>query len=55
MGKGCEKEAEEFNAKAYATYLLTEGSIAEKRELLSNLKSRLSLANKMITLRPETT
>lgn len=53
LGRGREKEAEEFNAKAYATYLLTEGSIAEKRELLSNLKSRLTLANKTIRLRQD--
>mgnify|MGYP001605520261 CR=1 FL=1 len=55
LGKGKEKSApEEFDAKAYAIYLLTEGSIIEKRELLSNLKSRLILKDKVITLRPET-
>ncbi|TSD07518.1 MAG: hypothetical protein Greene07144_860, partial [Parcubacteria group bacterium Greene0714_4] len=55
LGKGKEKsEVEEFDAKAYAIYLLTEGSIIEKRELLSNLKSRLILKDKVITLRPET-
>jgi len=56
LGKSREKrdEDEEFDAKAYAIYLLTEGSITEKRELLSNLKSRLILKDKVITLRLET-
>jgi len=45
---------DEFDAKAYAIYLLTEGSITEKRELLSNLKSRLILKDKVITLRLDT-
>jgi site-specific DNA recombinase len=56
LGKSKEKHAEneEFDAKSYAVYLLTEGSIIEKRELLSNLKSRLILKDKVITLRPET-
>ena len=55
LGKSREKrdEDEEFDAKAYAIYLLTEGSITEKRELLSNLKSRLILKDKVITLRLE--
>ena len=43
-------EPEEFDAKSYAVYLLTEGSITEKRELLSNLKSRLTLKGKAITI-----
>lgn len=52
LGKGREKrdEDDEFDAKSYAVYLLTEGSITEKRELLSNLKSRLTLNNKTIHL-----
>lgn len=55
LGKSREKrdENDEFDAKSYAIYLLTEGSITEKRELLSNLKSRLILKDKVITLRPE--
>jgi hypothetical protein len=55
LGKSREKqnEDEEFDAKSYAIYLLTEGSIAEKRELLSNLKSRLILKDKIITLQQE--
>ena len=31
-------------------YLLTEWSMAEKRELLANLKSRLTMKNKVLTL-----
>ncbi|OHB23794.1 MAG: hypothetical protein A3J67_02910 [Parcubacteria group bacterium RIFCSPHIGHO2_02_FULL_48_10b] len=56
LGKSREKntEGDEFDAKSYAVYLLTEGSITEKRELLSNLKSRLILRDKAITLRLET-
>ena len=36
--------------KAYAVYLLTEGTMAEKRELLANLKSRLTIKNKVLAL-----
>jgi hypothetical protein len=51
LGKGREKfEPNEFDAKSYAVYLLTEGSITEKRELLSNLKSKLTLENKTISI-----
>jgi len=51
LGKNREQiGVEEFDAKAYAIYLLTEGTIPEKRELLSNLKSRLILKNKILTL-----
>jgi site-specific DNA recombinase len=55
MGKSREKTsaAEEFDAKSYAIYLLSEGTMIEKRELLSNLKSRLILKNRVISLRPE--
>lgn len=36
--------------KNYAKYILREGNIFEKRELLTYLKDRILLANKMITL-----
>jgi len=39
-----------INTKIYAKYLLKEGSIIEKRELLSNLKSKLVLKNKIVYL-----
>ncbi|PIS41270.1 MAG: hypothetical protein COT25_04035 [Candidatus Kerfeldbacteria bacterium CG08_land_8_20_14_0_20_42_7] len=51
LGKSKEKKAEEaFDMKAYAVYLLTEGSMAEKQELLANLKSRLTMKNKVLAL-----
>jgi site-specific DNA recombinase len=54
LGKGREKsETDEFDAKSYAIYLLTEGSLQEKREVLSNLKSKLTLQNRVISLRQE--
>ena len=39
--------------RSYAVYLLTEGSATEKRELLGNLRSRLMLDNKVLTLLKE--
>jgi len=56
LGKSREQSTklEIFDAKAYAVYLLTDGSITEKRELLSNLKSKLMLKNKVISLMPAT-
>lgn len=50
---GIKKQAEakdKINAKIYAKYLLKEGSIVEKRELLSRLKTKLVLKDKMIYL-----
>ncbi|MBU0613549.1 recombinase family protein [Patescibacteria group bacterium] len=40
----------EINIRKYAKYLLKEGSITEKRELLANLRSRLIYQDKTITL-----
>ena len=40
----------EFNVKDYATYVLQEGTILEKRELLACLKSKLIFKNKTIML-----
>ena len=48
-----ETEPDEFDMKSYAVYLLTEGSATEKRELLGNLRSRLMLDNKVLTLLKE--
>jgi len=52
LGKSREQdpEPEMFDAKSYAVYILTEGTITEKRELLSNLKSRLMLKNKILSV-----
>lgn len=47
------KEKEQFqevDIKNYAKYILKDGTMAEKRELLANLKSKLLLRNKMVYL-----
>jgi len=41
---------QEFNIRAYARYVLKEGSIVEKRELFSCLKSKLVMKNKELSL-----
>lgn len=43
-------DEEEVNIRIYAKYLLKEGSVTEKRELLSNLRSRLIYKDKTPTL-----
>jgi len=51
LGIKKEKEVQkEINVKNYAKYILREGTILEKRELLSSLKTKLVLKNKMIRL-----
>lgn len=46
----------EFDIKAYAKYILAEGKINEKRELLASLKSRLVLGkDKKLTLKKDET
>ncbi|MBU1149121.1 zinc ribbon domain-containing protein [Patescibacteria group bacterium] len=40
----------EINIRKYAKYLLKQGSVTEKRELLGNLRSRLTYKDKIITL-----
>ena len=45
-----EKPVETIDIRTYAKYLLKEGSITEKRELLANLRSRLIYKNKKIIL-----
>jgi site-specific DNA recombinase len=42
---------QDIDIRAYAKYLLCEGSIPEKRELLTCLKSKITLANKTVLLR----
>ena len=44
----------ETDIRKYAKHLLREGNPTEKRELLSNLKSRLIYKDKCITLAPDT-
>jgi DNA invertase Pin-like site-specific DNA recombinase len=43
-------EENEVNIRQYAKYLLKEGSVPDKRELLGNLRSRLNYKDKKITL-----
>jgi len=51
LGKGKDSKPEEdLDIKIYTRYLLKEGSIIEKRELLANVKSQLKLKNKQIIL-----
>lgn len=44
---------EKVDIRAYAKYLLCKGSIDEKKELLANLKNRLSYQNGRIVLHLE--
>ncbi len=48
--KNGEKAKQEISVRNYAKYILKEGTISEKRELLVNLKSKLVLKNKVISL-----
>lgn len=43
-------DEDDVNTRAYAKYLLREGSATEKRELLANLRSRVMYKDKKITL-----
>ena len=47
------KSRKGINLRNYAKYLLKEGSVIEKRELLACIKSKLILAAKILTLKPE--
>lgn len=40
----------EYNPKKFAEHVLTEGTVEEKRELLSNLKSKLTLKEKKVSI-----
>ena len=42
--------ARKIDIKEYAKYILREGHIIEKRELLGSLKSKLVLTDKILTL-----
>jgi len=51
LGKGKESgESDAVDVKTYAKYILTEGTLNEKRDLLANLRSRLVFKDKKITL-----
>jgi len=45
-----QKSPDDVDVRTYAKYLLQEGSIIEKRELLANLKGRMVYTDKKITL-----
>lgn len=47
------KETQETDIKNYAKYILKEGSVSEKRELLGNLRSRIIYKDKVLTLLSE--
>ena len=44
------KKQKDIDIRNYAKYLLKEGSILEKRELLVNLKSKLVVKNRKVYL-----
>lgn len=44
------KVEKEIDIRTYAKYLLREGSVIEKRELLSCIKSRLVIVKRIVTL-----
>jgi hypothetical protein len=51
MGKNDEDyKVKDVDIRNYAKYLLTEGSIFEKRDLLTCLKSKLSIIEKKLIL-----
>jgi hypothetical protein len=43
-------EENDVNIRQYAKYLLKEGSVSDKRELLANLRSKLNYKDKKITM-----
>ena len=47
------KNTQDTDIKNYAKYLLKEGSVSEKRELLGNLRSRITYKDKVLTLLTE--
>lgn len=49
-GKSEVVKINDIDVRNYARFVLTEGSILEKRELLGNLKGRILLKNKLITV-----
>jgi len=44
---------EDIEVRNYAKYILRDGPIYEKRELLGSLKSKLTVANKIVQLRQD--
>jgi hypothetical protein len=50
LGLNAEDTIKEIDIKAYAKYILKQGGIEERRELMRSLKSNLTLINKIITI-----
>ena len=50
MGIKGKEKIPKISVKEFAKYLLKEGTMLEKRELLQNLKNRIVLKEKKITL-----
>ena len=50
IGRDAITESQEIDIRTYAKYVLKEGSMIEKRELLANIKSRIKLKNKQVIL-----
>jgi hypothetical protein len=50
MGLRGKEKAPEIHVKDFAKYLLREGTMLEKRELLQNLKNRIVMKDKRITI-----
>ena len=47
------KNTQDTDIRNYAKYILKEGSVSEKRELLGNLRSRIVYKDKTLTLLAE--
>lgn len=51
LGKGKKSgEADAVDVKTYAKYILTEGTLNEKRKLLTNLRNGLVFKDRKVTL-----
>ncbi len=50
LGQKQEKTSVDVDVRNYAKYLLREGTLIEKRELLACLKSKLTLKDKKVSL-----
>ncbi len=48
--KDSHEDQKQINMKDYAKYILQQGTILEKRELMDNLKNKLVLKNRIITI-----
>ncbi|MFT5352714.1 MAG: hypothetical protein ACI9GH_000579 [Candidatus Paceibacteria bacterium] len=51
-GETREIKTKDIDVRNYLKYILKNGSVLEKREVLENIKSKVILENKTITIRP---